>query len=932
MTANEILKTNMIRLSIRHLLRHWRLNLIVLLGLILASAFLAGLPTYATAIAGRSLREQIDSAIVSARNIEVTGAGLNAAVYGQLEDYLGDLLLRRVEVQTAPPATLSSALYRDEAPLPFAEFLRYQPYYLGNLSQDVTLVDGRLPRYITPEPNSFVIEIEAVIGLTAIDNITFDQSAGEIFQIETLQVGDQLRSDDGSFRINIVGVVQPDDPESDAWWGELRPFEFERASLNGPNQPETVTLSVIVPQQTMDQVFAGRSERSWRLLIDSSKITVNNVDRVETVLSNASSDLRVNLETGLLLIINQYQTALASAKVTLFLLTVQSLIFVLYTVAMISSFLLDQSRGVLATLVGRGFNSLQITQLFAIQGILLAILAAALGPLAARGLLAVWGTATDTVVPTALAQESWRLSFVAAGFSWLTLVVAIYGGTRGNILDWQRQLARPSTQAGWQKYYIDIFLLVLGGLIYWQLRDTGTVVAQLAQNETLAAAGVSDPLLLLGPSLLLIAVALIFLRIFPYLLRLASWWANRVRGLILPFGLAKLARDPVGPSRVVLLISLAAGLTLFASLFNYSLAVRQAQIAHYNTGADIRVGLPIDAGTAEFESVANLVGVQSASPVYYNGRSRLATNLGQQVQMLAVDPATLPQVSRYAPFVSGVTLADVMPAVQGTGAEGAIPAVFSADAPPANKEIGDHIQYVVGTHRVTFEVRGIISNFPLLGGRFFITNLAAIEEAVNLPTLSEPWVGQRQVWLAVESGQTEAVIEQIARGAGPFGSLVLADAQSTEAQLRSDLVAQETLGAFDLNAITLGGLSVAVFLLVHFFAARQRLYEFSLLRATGMATRQLLGLLTLEGTIMMVLGLLAGSGIGAGLAVIMRPFLSRVLATAVGGDAIWQILVNWSELFGLYGLLIGFYGLALLMLLFFLVRAGIHRALRIGEE
>jgi len=80
------------------------------------------------------------------------------------------------------------------------------------------------------------------------------------------------------------------------------------------------------------------------------------------------------------------------------------------------------------------------------------------------------------------------------------------------------------------------------------------------------------------------------------------------------------------------------------------------------------------------------------------------------------------------------------------------------------------------------------------------------------------------------------------------------------------------------------------------------------------------------------LGLLAGSGIGAGLAVIMRPFLSRVLSAAVGGDAIQQILVNWSELFSLYGLLVGFYALALLLLLFSLVRAGIHRALRIGEE
>ncbi|VAW30896.1 hypothetical protein MNBD_CHLOROFLEXI01-1998, partial [hydrothermal vent metagenome] len=266
------------------------------------------------------------------------------------------------------------------------------------------------------------------------------------------------------------------------------------------------------------------------------------------------------------------------------------------------------------------------------------------------------------------------------------------------------------------------------------------------------------------------------------------------------------------------------------------------------------------------------------------------------------------------------------------GADGVIPAVFSQAAPPTDKQIGDQIQYIVGTERVTFEVRGIIRGFPMLGDRFFIANLAAIEQAVNLPRLSPPWIGQRQAWLAVKPAQHDAIIAQIADGAGPFGSAVLADAQATQAALQANLVAQETLGAFELNAITLTGLSVALFLLVHFFAAQQRLYEFSLLRATGMSTKQLLGLLTLEGMVMMLLGLLAGSGIGAGLAIIMRPFLSRVLETAVGGDAIHQIIINWPQIFALYGLLIGFYGLALLLLLFFLLRAGIHRALRIGEE
>ena len=90
--------------------------------------------------------------------------------------------------------------------------------------------------------------------------------------------------------------------------------------------------------------------------------------------------LRATLETRLPELIAGYQEELANARVTLFLLSIQSLIFVLYTLTMISSFLLDQSQSELASLAGRGFNSGQITRIFAVEGLLLALVAAPLGP------------------------------------------------------------------------------------------------------------------------------------------------------------------------------------------------------------------------------------------------------------------------------------------------------------------------------------------------------------------------------------------------------------------------------------------------------------------------------------------------------------------------------------------------------------------------
>lgn len=925
--------TLLTRFAMRHMLRHWRMNLVVLAGLVLTAAFVSSLPPYATAIAGRGLAQRLADAPATARNLLITGEGLNAAFYNNLVDTLGDLAQRRITVYDAAPIDGTSLIFRaDGTQEPFAEYLQLNPIAFAGINEEIAVVEGRMPQIINNPPNQFFAEMEAVIGRDTFDNLRFSFGEGTFFTTRQLRVGDELRSANETIRVKIVGVVEPVNPESDIWFDDLRPFGFSRLMLHGPNSPETAVISLIVPPRTATDLFAAAEQ--WRVLTNLEQVNVDTLDSVQTRVKNAETQINSRgllLDTSLSLIIETYQAQLNAAQVTLFLLTVQSLLFVLYTLAMISAFVLDQSRSDLVTLVGRGFRSPQITFVFAAQGLLLALLALPLGPLLSQVGLQIWGRLTDTVVPTGMTAVSWQLTAVAIAFGWLTLVVAVFAGTRGSILQWQQARARPPQQAAWQRYYLDLFLLVLGGLVYWQLSDFGTISTQLAQNETLNASGLADPLLLLGPSLLLIAVTLVFLRLFPLLLRLASWLTRRVEGLILPFGLARLARDPVAPSRVVLLVSLAAGLTLFANLFSYSLDVRQQQMAHYLVGADLRVGLPNAAGADAYAAVAALDGVTAVSPVYHNDRSRLADNLGQQAHLLAIDPATFAQVARYAPGISTLSIDTVLPSVIGDGSE-PIPAVFSAAAPPTNKAIGDIITYIVGTHRVDFEVRGIIRNFPLVDGAYFVTNLAAVEQAVDLTVLSEPWVGDKEVWTAVAPGQTNAVIRQILDGAGPASATIAADAASVKRTLQSDLVAQEAIGAFNLNALTLTILSVFIFLLVHYFAARQRAFEFSVLRASGLATRQLLGLLSLEGGIMMALGLVAGSGIGYGLAWMMRPFLGQTLTDALGGDTLHQIMINWPATGALYGLLLLFYAAAMLLLLAALLRVGLHQALRLGDE
>ena len=89
----------LVRLLPRHLLHHWRVNLLLFLGLLSAAALLAGLPAYAATISGGSLTRRLTNAPIAARNILITGNSLNEEFYGRLTDKLGNLIRERVVVR-----------------------------------------------------------------------------------------------------------------------------------------------------------------------------------------------------------------------------------------------------------------------------------------------------------------------------------------------------------------------------------------------------------------------------------------------------------------------------------------------------------------------------------------------------------------------------------------------------------------------------------------------------------------------------------------------------------------------------------------------------------------------------------------------------------------------------------------------------------------
>ncbi|MCA9983498.1 MAG: ABC transporter permease, partial [Anaerolineales bacterium] len=651
------------------------------------------------------------------------------------------------------------------------------------------------------------------------------------------------------------------------------------------------------------------------------------------------------INSRLIDILNRYEVELNDARVSLLLLTAQSVLAVLYAVGMVSSFLLEQARHELSTMAGRGFSAGQVTRLYGIEALLLSFgIAFPLGPPLAFLIMQLWSRAADLPFSTGIPTQSWLLALAAALFGLLAVTIPIFIASRRQLTDWAGQRVRPPQRPTARRLVFDLILLALGGLAYWQLRSAGTLTQGDATNELLGSA---DPILLLGPTLLVLALGLVILRLFPFLLQGLAFVSQTVRSLILPLGLSRLARDPAGPSRILLLICLTAGLTLFATVFRDSIQVRQVEMARYRSGADIRVIVPLEKEPA-LADIDNLLGLEEGlvGSMVYRNQIAIGSPEGRRVDMIAVDPKNFAAVSAFPQGISQFSLAQIMnvlaPADFESDEAELIPAVFSIAALPAGYANQDIIPLSLGDQTWGFQVRGIINEFPTVDEPFIVVNINELEKRLNVTAvdvLLKGLTGRRELWLAVPADVDQPALVQAIRqspapilGATAQTTRIVGDAQNLLTIYRANLIARESIAAFNINAIILAILSSVGFLLIQIFAARRRMVEFGVLRALGLSNRGLLRLLTVEAAILLVLGILMGIGIGFGLAALMRPFMSTILADSLGGDIVDRLILNPVSLFSVLFALFIFYAAAMLMLLYSLSRSDLQRVLRLGDE
>jgi hypothetical protein len=183
---------------------------------------------------------------------------------------------------------------------------------------------------------------------------------------------------------------------------------------------------------------------------------------------------------------------------------------------------------------------------------------------------------------------------------------------------------------------------------------------------------------------------------------------------------------------------------------------------------------------------------------------------------------------------------------------------------------GDTLKASVFGLPVTFHLLGELDGFPsqvpskpmlLVDGPSL--DLARYAGDVSLAPTGEWWIGTR-------AGASAAVAAVVT--GPPIAAQVLADRATIERDLAGDPLGLGVIGILGLGSMAALVFAAIGFLVTTTVSTQERLGELALLKALGLAPRQLLAWLTLESAALLAVGLASGVGLGVLLAWLALPF------------------------------------------------------------
>ena len=938
----------------------------IMLGLIMAVALVTSVPLYSDAVNYQLMREELSRIQTESRPrppfafmYRYVGAWHGAVEwedYMPISSYLTgqgpatiglplELQVRHIKTDNFRLFPASEAEYADiRKPLEWVNI-----GFINGLEDHIRLLEGRLPQANPTAQGA----IEVLISQRLVERLGLQPGEDYILFAESKQT-EEGRRKRIQVPVRIAGVWESIDNQEPYWFYD--PAAFEKVLFVS----EESFVQNLVPKLE-DEVYLA----VWYFIFNGDEVhtqqapgllgrIVTTEAQVASLLPNTALD--VSPKDALL----KYRQQAQVLTILLYVFSIPIVGLVLYFIALISSMVVQRQRNEISVLKSRGTSTLQILGIYLLEGVLIGVIALAVGPFVGRLIAQIMGNIKSFLaivqrppLPVVISIYSLRLGAAAVVIAILTSLIPALGAARFTIVSYKQELARSLQRPFWQRYFVDLIILAAPLYGYYLLRQQGTI--SLRGESGAPGNPFQNPLLFLVPTLFIFAMALVFMRFFPLLMRFLSWLGQFIGGISSLLALRHLARSAQYYTGPLLLLILTLSLAAFSASMAKTLDTSLYDQTYYRTGGDVllietgwdtsegggSVGDPGGFAAEEEEEeeegprwyflpVADHLkapGVEAATRIgQYTAVARLQKR-EQKGKFVGIDRLDFPKVAVWRRDYAYRSLGALMNELAlDRAALLASPSFLGANS----LYMGDKVHLRIGmtfgqSQEIEFTIRGTVDYFPTLypeDGPIFVGNLDYLFEQMGGEFPHDVWI-RLAPW-----ANTEQVVEQL--GGLQFRVLDYYDAHTRVAKEQAKPERRGIFGLLSVGFVAAAVLTVMGFLLYSFISFRRRFIELGVLRAIGLSVSQMGVFLAFEQFFLVTIGIVVGMALGTWASSLFIPFL-QVGAGKHAQTPPFVVLIAWDNVLIIVAVFAAMFVVAIMGMIWLLSRMRVFEAIKLGE-
>ncbi|MBL4936770.1 FtsX-like permease family protein [Clostridium sp. YIM B02515] len=823
---------------------------------------------------------------------------------------------------------------------------------LSNIEKHIKIVDGRLP---ANEKTDNIYEVMITEGALS----KFKMVLNRVYVLS-----DVNKKGIADIKIKPVGVVGPKEEDNLYWSG---------------NKISNFNESIIINEDLMIKDFVKAQptqldSAKWYSALDYHDLSLKNINKLysgEYSISKDLSEIRssTNINFPLKDLTTKYLGKEKQLKTMMWSLNVPVIIMLSIYLFMVSKLIIEKEKNEISLLISRGASRLQVVFGYVIEGMILALFALAVGPLLGLYLTKLLGASNGFLefvnrkaLEVKLSGSSYIYALAASGIFLLALLIPAYKASRTSIVDHKRKKARGEEKAFWQKLFLDFILLGVSAYGYY----TFVQRQKLIKTAALSGSDVQvDPILFFVPVLFILGASLLFLRLYPYILKLIyklgkRFWKPSMYGTLI-----QVSRSSVSYHFLMVFIMLTLSIGIFSATAARTINTNDEEKIEYKNGADIAMKLiwdRVDSGgtapapygqyggsqtsgaasakTAQyieppFDAFEKLPGVEHAARVFKKQEAfaKAGNKSINNANLMAVDPYDYGNVVWYR---NGLLHYHINEYLNLLSSEEAACIISSSISESTGAKAGDSITVSWnGNKEVKFNVYAVLdywpSNLPEDNkkdeeageNKFIVTNLNYIQD--NFP--KEPY----EVWLKLKK---DASREELYKAIADNKFIIvsnLVDTKNDIVNLKNNPSQLAVNGSLTMGFIISGVVCFLGFILYWVLSLKERNLQFGVLRAIGLSSMQLKLMMIWEQLLTSGIAMIIGSLIGLLCSKIYVVFfqLSEGFAQQIPPFKIMSYLSDRLKVYGFIGFT---FILGLGILIYLLSKIKISNVIKLGED